>query len=368
MVKVSIVVPVYNVDRYLKECMDSLVNQTLEDIEMVCVNDGSTDRSLDILREYAKNDTRVKVINKANSGYGHTMNVGIDAAEGEYIGIVEPDDYVLPGMYQRLYGIAKELDLDIIKADFYRFSGAGSAKKIEYHHLTKEAGCYRKVLDPKEHIEIFKFIMNTWTGIYKRDFLEKYKIRHNETPGASFQDNGFWFQTFCWAKRVYFLDEPFYMYRKDNPASSVHSREKVYCACEEYEYIHEFLDQNPELKKRYIYMYSLKRFHNYQFTLNRIGREYHKEFLERFSRDFKQAQAEGELSREYFPLTDWKILQMIMESPHKYRIKSQRRASVWYKVHYYLENYGFKKTVQKIVETAAEGWRHDKGIRHRSGL
>ena len=120
-VKVSIVVPVYNVEQYLRECLDSLINQTLEDIEIICVNDGSTDGSLSILREYESNDSRVKVIDKPNAGYGQTMNVGMDVASGEYVGVVDSDDCVATDMYERLYQIAKQEDLELIKADFYRY-------------------------------------------------------------------------------------------------------------------------------------------------------------------------------------------------------------------------------------------------------
>ena len=92
-IKVSIVIPVYNVEHYLVECLDSAMNQTLHDIEIICVNDGSKDSSLEILLEYAKRDSRIKIIDKENAGYGHTMNLGIDMARGEYIGIIESDDY-----------------------------------------------------------------------------------------------------------------------------------------------------------------------------------------------------------------------------------------------------------------------------------
>ena len=88
MPKISIIVPVYNVERYLRDCLNSLINQTLSDIEIICVNDGSTDSSPRILEEYASKDSRIKVINKENSGYGASMNMGLAAAEGEYIGIV----------------------------------------------------------------------------------------------------------------------------------------------------------------------------------------------------------------------------------------------------------------------------------------
>ena len=94
--KVSILVPCYNVEKYLKQCLDSIVNQTLQDIEIICINDGSTDSTLDIIKQYAKNDDRFVVIDKQNEGYGKSMNRGLDAATGEYIGIVESDDWIEP--------------------------------------------------------------------------------------------------------------------------------------------------------------------------------------------------------------------------------------------------------------------------------
>ena len=92
--KVSILVPVYNTERFLAECLDSLVGQTLKEIEIICINDGSTDGSLGILQRYAKDDKRIRILNKKNTGYGDSMNVGLSEATGEYIGIVEPDDFV----------------------------------------------------------------------------------------------------------------------------------------------------------------------------------------------------------------------------------------------------------------------------------
>ncbi len=220
-IKISIIVPVYNVENYLKECLDSLVQQTLKEIEIICVNDGSKDDSLKILLDYAKEDDRVRVIDKENAGYGHAMNIGLDNAVGEYIGIVEPDDYIKLNMCKRLYKIAKKKDLDFIKADFYRFRGEGKNKELIYNHLTDNRNYYNRVLNPQQNKALFNLIMNTWSGIYKKSFLDHYTIRHHESPGASYQDTGFWFQTFCYATRVYFLDEPFYMNRRDNPNSSV---------------------------------------------------------------------------------------------------------------------------------------------------
>ena len=105
-IKISIVVPVYNVERYLEQCLDSLINQTLKDIEIICVNDGSTDDSLCILKRYAEVDDRILIVSKVNSGYGHTMNTGMAMAKGEYLAIVESDDFVVPEMFEKLYDAA----------------------------------------------------------------------------------------------------------------------------------------------------------------------------------------------------------------------------------------------------------------------
>lgn len=96
---VSVLIPCFNVERYVRECLDSVVNQTLGDLEILCINDGSTDATPDILREYAARDARIRIIDKPNSGYGDSMNRGLDAASGEYIGIVESDDRAEPDMF-----------------------------------------------------------------------------------------------------------------------------------------------------------------------------------------------------------------------------------------------------------------------------
>jgi glycosyltransferase involved in cell wall biosynthesis len=210
MPKVSVVVPVYNVSAYLRECMDSLVRQTLREIEIICVNDGSTDNSPEILREYAAADSRVILIDQENGGYGKAMNAGIDRATGEYLGIVEPDDYVRLTMFEDLYRTAEENRLDLVKADYDRFTTGenGETRTFRRTHLSPRETDYGRVFRPTEEKESFFFVMNTWAGIYRLSFLKEHGIRHHETPGASFQDNGFWFQTFLYAERAMILNTP----------------------------------------------------------------------------------------------------------------------------------------------------------------
>ena len=116
--KVSILVPCFNVEPFVVQCLQSLITQTLSNIEVICLNDGSTDKTPLLIRETVGNDPRFRIIDKPNSGYGSTMNLGLQMARGEYIGIVESDDYVEPTMFEKLYNAAIEHNLDIARCCF----------------------------------------------------------------------------------------------------------------------------------------------------------------------------------------------------------------------------------------------------------
>ena len=321
MIKESIVVPGYNVQEYLTECMESVIGQTLKEIEIICVNDGSTDGSPEILERFAARDKRIVVLHRENGGYGCAVNEGMKRAAGEYVGIVEPDDYVPPDMYQDLYRTAKEYELDFVKADFYRFTtGADGEREFVYNHLSQKPVDYNRVFTPARCPDALRFVMNTWSGIYRREFLEEHNIRHHETPGASFQDNGFWIQTFIYGGRAMIIDRPYYRNRRDNPASSVNSREKVYCINIEYDYIRGILTKNPDIWERFKYMYWFKKYHNYMGTLWRIGEEYRREYVVRFSEELRRGMALGEIKRDVFSDLAWSHIQGMAEDPERYYV------------------------------------------------
>ena len=313
---VSVIVPVYNVEGYLAKCLDSIVSQTLKNIEIICVNDGSADGSPQILDEYAKKDSRIRIITQPNGGYGKALNNGAAAARGEYIGIVEPDDFILPEMYETLYNAAKEHDCEIVKSDFYRFIGDGSDRT--YWMTAREENNYNRIIDPAEEKECFRFVMNTWSGIYRRDFLLSKGINHNETPGASFQDNGFWFKGFCFAKRMMILDKAFYMNRRDNPGSSVANREKVYCGNTEYGLIYDWLSDKPDIKSKFIDVFMMKKLHTYMFNLRRIAPHFRHEYIRRFSEEFAESYEKGELSKAIFTNKEWTDLMQLIRDPEEY--------------------------------------------------
>lgn len=279
MIKVSVIVPVYNVEKYLKKCIDSIIKQTLTDMEIICVDDGSTDSCPEILDEYANLDHRIKVIHKTNAGYGHAVNTGFAYAKGEYIGIVESDDYILPEMYETLYYCARQYDLDAVKSDYFMFWGDIVIRKPKSDIL------YNQLLGPSDKMAFFECPIANWSGLYKREFLVKNHIKHNETPGASYQDIGFWIQSMSMTERIMWIDKAFYMYRQDNPSQSIKNRTKMIKIREEFQFAESILLERG-LWKELDYMNAF-RIRMYKFAFyNRIGIDLKRSFAKIIIQDY----------------------------------------------------------------------------------
>lgn len=181
--------PAYKVEKYLRQCLDSVINQTLTDIEIIPVNDGSPDSSGEIIDEYAARDSRIKPIHQENGGYGKAVNAGINVATGEFIGIVETDDFCEPTMFEELYKRAKELDVDVCKCDFNYY--CGEKKGIKQHKKLKKIEKEGIVFTIKEKPDIFRYHVSIWSAIYRREYLNKFNIRVEESRSASYQDMPF---------------------------------------------------------------------------------------------------------------------------------------------------------------------------------
>lgn len=146
---ISIVVPVYNVASYLRECLESILEQTYENLEVICVNDGSTDGSLAILEEYRSRDSRVRVISKPNAGYGHTMNMGMDAATGDYLGIVESDDFIEPRMYEILMTAQQKHDVPVVLCPWFDYWTDGNRKSAHSRAAGAASRCSARLTAPR---------------------------------------------------------------------------------------------------------------------------------------------------------------------------------------------------------------------------
>lgn len=291
MPKISIIVPVYNTEKYLQQCLDSIISQTLKDIEIICVNDGSTDNSLNILKEYAERDDRIKIISKANSGYGHSMNIGIENACGDYIGIVESDDYVELNMFETLYQKAIEYNVDIVKSRFFYYDSRNDTNKE-----SEEIICpYFEVIEPLKCMDVFGIAPSIWSCLYKKSLIKDNNIKFLETPGASYQDTSFAYKTKACARNMIILKDAFLHYRTDNENSSVNSSDKSDFVIYEYEEIKRFLAQKGlynELRKSI----ALNQFNCYNWNYNRLRKDLKQSFVKKIAKEYRKNLLNGNMT------------------------------------------------------------------------
>lgn len=320
--KVSVIIPVYNNEVYLRECLDSAVNQTLKDIEIICVNDGSTDGSLEIMREYEAKDPRIRVIDKPNGGYGHTMNCGLNAATGEYVAFLESDDTIDTSAYQKLVEVADSQNLDIIKGDYFLLEGMGVNRTLKPVDVIKTKERYNTIFRPLDEPWSFYVPMMNVLGLFRRSMLEENKIRHNETPGAAHQDMGFWFQTLCSASSMMFVNEPFYEYRQDNMNASMKSDKTTFSTLDEYAFMRSFLDSHPSLKEEALPIFFHRKFGSSMFSYGRAELSLRLPFLRQLAKEFEHDIKNGSFNFERFSEKETNQLKEIITDPDSYYIES----------------------------------------------
>ena len=204
----SIIVPVYQAENYLKDCLDSILKQTYTDFELILVDDGSTDSSPEICDSYAILDSRVRVIHQNNGGQAYARNVGLEHAKGQYVGFVDNDDVVLDNLFNVLVDNSQKVDADISAVSYIRIDEDGNKEHVKHTHNEYIYFNYDGV---KEILERDKLDIYVWTKIYKKEFLDVNNIRFES--GRSDEDILFNFKAFTLSKISIFQDTPLYIYR-----------------------------------------------------------------------------------------------------------------------------------------------------------
>lgn len=222
---VSVIVPICNVERWLPQCLDSILAQTHRELDVILLNDGSKDGSLTVMREYEGRDARVRVVDKPNEGYGATCNLGIEMARGAWISIIEPDDFIDARMYEEMLALAGRFEepIDIIKTpwtDIHEWDDPA-------HEYTRACGLKGKIPTSTRPFTIYEEPVllemhpSIWSCLYRRDFLNEHGIRFVPYPGAGWADNPFLMETMLQAGAIVYLDKPFYNYRIDLEGSTL---------------------------------------------------------------------------------------------------------------------------------------------------
>lgn len=247
-IKVSVVIPVYNVEKYLRQCLDSIVNQTLKEIEIICINDGSKDSSLEILQEFAQKDSRIRFVDKENEGLSAARNQGVELANGEYISFIDSDDWINETYLEALYTAAKKYDSDIACSSIIRVTGKKRRNKLI--HKQEE---FTKDRDKKNELTNTPVYSYVWNKIYRRDKLLESGVKF--PIGRVYEDIIWSIQVIYYLDGVVTVPSAIYYYRK-NPTSVMSSKAKqnaIDCATSEKEMLEFAKGKNLKLLEGYKY-------------------------------------------------------------------------------------------------------------------
>lgn len=239
-------------EKYFEKCLNSIVNQTFQDLEIILIDDCGNDSSIKIAERFAQNDNRIKIIrNEKNKGQGYSRNLGIKQARGDYIAFVDSDDWLELDMYEKLYAKAKETDVDIVKCSF-RYVFKSYSEPYPLHYICQDFSKVYNVYDAPDHI-LGRFITTVWNGLYRKSFIKENNIRFIETK---FEDMLFCWETRIKAKSIAFIEDVFYNYLKTNPNSDTKTLEYFYCFLDNCSKLKQLVVDKPEFY-RSLFIYSV---------------------------------------------------------------------------------------------------------------
>ena len=325
MVKISVIVPCYNVEEYLEECLDSIVNQTFKDIEIICINDGSTDNTLDILNSYAQKDTRIKIISQSNQGLSAARNAGLKSINGEYVTFIDSDDYFELTAFEEIFNIMEEKSLDLLLFKLINFDEE-SYEKSTWHYF--EMNFVKNIVGDnifnQEDIgETFYYMSVTAPGkLYKSDLIDGMEF----PEGLIFEDNPFFVEVMFRAKRIYFYDRYLYYRRIRTDSITQSSTHNFYHTID----IHNMI---TDITKRYgyfekyqtrLYRKKIASIHWYFKLVNEEDKEF---YFERMQEDYKKFEKEYKSSEAFYELPNrfqnHYNFGIECESYHEYQLKTE---------------------------------------------
>ncbi|WP_455646108.1 glycosyltransferase family 2 protein [Methanosphaera sp.] len=286
MVEISVIIPVYNVEKYLESCLNTIINQTFQDIEIICINDGSKDNSLNILKEFSKKDNRIQVISQKNQGHAVATNKGISMAKGKYLFLMDSDDMLELNALEDTYKLAEEKNVDFVlfKAINYddeneKYYESKNYNMTELHQKVKENIFNYKDIDDL----IFTIPVTPWNKLYKRELINKHNITFPE--GLIFDDNVFFWKVLFNSEKIYFHNEFLFKRRWYSSSSTMNGDERFLNSIEIYNLVWDVFKEFNLFEKYKKVLYKNKVSIS-QFRYNHIRNEYKELFFKEMKKDF----------------------------------------------------------------------------------
>ena len=315
MPKVSVIVPCLNMKKYIEDCLKSIINQTLRELEILVVDAGSSDGTLEILDQLIQTDERIHLIRSMKKSYGYQVNLGIRQATGQYIAIVDADDRIASDMYEVLYENAVSTGADYVK---------GTAKS--FYTISEDLTYYMPLMQfpkaeyrdgkvqviPAERADLLTRDNFLWYGIFRQELMRSVVL--HESPGAAFQDLGGLLQTQMRARKAVYLEKSFYEYRQDNMTSSVHNPRGFQFVWEEYSWAEQFITRASDNWRaafyRKLFLHTMSIFSAMAF--DGIIWEDSQEYIHQIREKLKRKLAEKILTED-FNRDEWINLQLLMK-------------------------------------------------------
>lgn len=313
MPQVSVVVPIYKVEKYLRQCVDSILGQTLTDIEVILVDDGSPDSCPAIVDEYAAADSRVIAIHQPNGGYGKAVNTGIARASAPYIGIIESDDWIEPTMYEKLYNRAQETGAQAVKCGHYSYNSTLAPEHQNTPWVFERINIYNapdNAFIPTEWPDIFLFHTGPWSWLYKKELIQK--IPFIESDGAAYQDIPFMYEMLAALPTIAVVKELLVHYREEDGSGSSSSvkgaglmrmadtSSKAMQILEKYNLL-------STVKEEFIFQV----YNTHMGNIEKISPEFQQEYFDKVHRIFQHLHSLFDFSYKYFRKKHLKKVQLL---------------------------------------------------------
>ncbi|MCD7740147.1 MAG: glycosyltransferase [Candidatus Gastranaerophilales bacterium] len=332
MAEISVIVPVYNVEKYLKECLDSILSQTFADIEIICVNDGSTDNSRKILEEYKNKDSRIIIIDKKNGGLSSARNAGMKIASGEFFSFIDSDDWVDITMLEKLYKNITDLNSDISICAVHQFDETN--QKIDDTNPYYTLEYFNESFDGKafSYKDTKPFIMDVcvmaWNKLYRHSLIEKYSACFPD--GLIFEDGPFFFTIFFQTEKVSIVRDFLYYYRINRKNSIIQKAGKKFLnVIDVTEIMFNKIKDLPDFEE-IKYTFFRKKVEDFIYRFEHLRTKYKSDFLKKLAKNsslcvenlFPREMVHGKFRYNYFLFKNLKTGSLLHYELQKLKLKS----------------------------------------------
>ena len=352
---ISVIVPIYNVEKYLSKCLDTILAQTFSNIEIICVNDGSTDNSRKILAQYAQKDSRIKIVDKKNGGLSSARNAGMKVAQGEYYSFIDSDDWIDETMLEKLYNSMVALDTDISICAVHQFDE--TRQELDDSNPYYTLGFFDESFDNRafSYVDTKPFLLDVcvmaWNKLYRKSFIEECQVEFPE--GLIFEDGPFFFSIFFKTKKVSIVRDFLYYYRINRSGSIIQKAGKKFLnVIDVVELMYSKIKEIPDFED-VKYIFFRKKVEDFIYRFENLNPKYRKAFAKKLKQSsltneklFPSTMVKGSFGYNYFLFKNLKTGSVLFYDLQKFKLKMMYKTM---EILYHEENVYYLKYKKLIL-------------------